>query len=284
MADIIAFETLVDNLNTELNALSTELFNDSKISREINFEIVPHYQDNEESSKYDDATIGAVAVRGDGSFAPSQTYSGNTERMIVTFDAFTWDADDMDYILNEYANRNTGKLIKSDDWVYSGTFEKPAFIDRTIDEGEKRIVIFFEILYSFVFKGITSDDILLKINDVEVPVISYVSKIEKNGPSNDTGSDAGKDKSIYVGNTLSKTIKFVHINETEINNILEDIDSGDYLNRTYDIFYGVSCDENGLNCVYDNGTVTMVLGQGTVEFTEGRFQTIEATFYYYRTL
>lgn len=284
MANLITFETLIDNLNTELNTLATTLKTSGDIERELSFAIVPHYQDNEEEKDYaEDVRIGAVAVRLAGGFRPSQQYQGYNERILVTFDAFTNDSHDMDYLLNEYANQNTGKLIKSLDWVYSASFEKPQFIDRSVDKGNQRVVVFFEILYSFVFKGIISDDITLKINGTTVPVLSYASKIEKRGPVTDTIVIPGEEKAFYTSSLTSKTIKFIHINDTEINNILEDIDSGEYLNRQYTIFYGVGCDENDLNCLYDK-THTMVLQTGTVDYTEGGFQQIEATFLPYNSL
>jgi hypothetical protein len=287
MADLITLKAIVKLLNTDLNALSITLKADTKIDRAIPFAIVPHYQDNEEDKAWsEDVRIGAVAVRLNGSFSPSQQYVGYRDRILVTFDAFTKDANDMDYILNEYARQYTGKFFKLDDWIYQATFEKPSFINRNVDAGEQRVSIFFEIQYDFVFKGIVSDDITLKINNVSVPVLSYVSKIEKKGPTGDVITVPGKDTSRFTTSMISKTFKFIHINNAEINKVLEDVDSGDFLNREYEIFYGVSCVEveEEVTCLYDNGTITMVISNGGIEFAEGTFQTIEATFLLYKSL
>jgi hypothetical protein len=284
MADLVSFETLINNLNTELNALAVTLKAANKISRAIPFNIVEHYQDSEAEKDWSATVeVDGLARRVGGGFSPSQTYQSYSDRIIIAFDSFTNDAYDMDYILNQYAQLNSGKLVKTDDWVYSGTFDRPQFVDRTVDKGEQRIVVFFEVLYTFVLKGITADDILLKINAVEVPVLSYTSKVEKRGIVTNTIIDPNVEKGLFTSSSISKTIKFIHINDTQINLILEDIDTGNFLNRTYTIFYGVSCDENGLNCLYDS-TVTAVLSNGSIDYAEGGFQTIEATFLIYNDL
>jgi hypothetical protein len=278
MADLISFETIIDNLQTGLNTLSNTLSTANRIDSNLQFNIEEHTQDSEADKKYSTgATIDGIAIRIGGTFNPSQQYAGYQERITVTFDAFTRDKNDMDLILNEYATQNSGALTKTSEWVYFASFEKPQFVDRNVDSGEQRVSVYFDVIYSFVFRGILADDILLKINTVEVPVLSYASKIEKEGVTGDTLTDAGVKKAQFTKATTSKYMKFIHINNAQLNSMLQDIDTGSYLNREYTVFYGVACDENGLNCLY-NSTTTMKLSSGSVEFAEGQFQTIEGTF------
>lgn len=284
MASYITLDTLMDNLNTDLNALGVELEGTGKINRAIPFNIVANSQDYEDVKTFSDtAKVPGIGLNLSSTISPSQVYQSYRQVVAVTLNGFTQEIDDIEYLLNEFLSRNTGKFFKSEDWVYQLILELPTFIRTGVDEGEERFSAIFNITYSFLFKGFTSDDILLKINGEEIPVITYTHTMTKDGTTIPSLNNPDENRTKNKVTTVTKVIKFAHINNTELMKVFEDIDTGDFMNQTYTVFYGLGCDESGLNCTYDN-TETMVLTNGTIQYTEGGFQVIEGTFLIYNNV
>ena len=284
MADIITLDTIIEQLNTDINALSTTLKSNSKITRAIPFNVVANVQDYEDDKQYSSTSIVAGIARSlTGAFTPSQNYQAYSDNILITFYAFTNDVDDMEIILNEYASAYSGKWVRSGDWVYAARFDRPTIGNRDVDEGEERVVAFLNLSYSFILSGYLADDVMIKINTVEVPILSYNHNIVKEGKSSDSKTEGGVITTHHTKSTITKTMKFIHIANASLTELLEDIDTGDYLNREYTIFYGLSCDAAGANCTYNN-TETMVLTSGDIEFQEGGFQFIKATFLKFKDL
>jgi len=275
--DVVTLDTLMTNLNTELDALGVSLFGESKISRAIPFNIAANTQDSTDKIWTSTVKTPAIGKSLQGSFASSQEYQSYTDRVLVTFYGFNREVDDLMLILDKYAIENTGKYATQDDWIYQLSFEKAEVISREPDEGEERCTIQLEIGYLFLFKGYTSDHITIQINGERVPVRSYTHKLEKEGSTKDSFANGGINQTKNIKGVITKTITFININNTEINKVHEDIDTGTFLNRTYTIFYGLGCDDAGENCDYDNSD-DFVLTSGTIDYTEGGFEIITGTF------
>ena len=284
MADIITLDAIVEQLNTDINALSTTLKASAKITRAIPFNVVANVQDYEDSKVYDaDAIVAGIARSLTGTFAPSQNYSAYSDNVLITFYAFTNDVDDLEIVLNEYASAFSGKWVRSGDWIYQANFDRPTIGPRDVDEGEERVIAYLNLTYSFIENGYIASDIMIKIDDVIVPVLSYNHNLVKSGKSSDSKSEGGVVTTRHTKSTITKTIKFIHIANASLTLLLQDIDSGNFLNRTYTVFYGLSCNTSGTACTYNN-VETMVLNSGDIDFIENGFQFITATFLVYKDL
>jgi len=274
----ITLDTLAEQLNTGLNAMSATLEASGDISRVIPFDVSAHTQDYEDAKTYaTDVIISGLLSRLTGTVAPSQKYKSYTDTVVLTIYGFTKEVEDMEKVLNEYCLQESGQAYTNGDWIYSGAYERPTIIGRGVDEGEERFSAVLNIDFAFIFKGYTSDDVLIKINDEAIPILSYTHKLTKEGKDGAYVDDGAVVKVFNTKGTITKTIKFIHIDGTEANKIFADIDTGNFLNQEYDFFYGLSCDAAGANCTYDN-EVTMVLTDGTITVVEKQFQTIDATF------
>lgn len=271
--NVITLDTLLAELQTALDLQATTLLGTGDIERAIPFNISAYTQDlSKDKSKPFSATakVPALGVPITGSFAPSQNYQSYNNIVSLSFYGFNSEKDDLMKVLDQYALDTSGKYFKSDDWIYQLTFEKPTIIGRNTDEGTERVTVVFDIGYLFLYKGYVADDVTITINGEAVPVQTYTHNLTKSGSSKDKLGDLGKVKTKNTKGTIKKVISFVHINNTEINKVHEDIDSGDFLNRTYTLAYALGTD-------YSNSD-TFVLTDGTINVSEGNFVTISATF------
>jgi len=284
MADYISIDTQTDVLNTDLNTISNELFGTGDIARDIPFNVVANVQDYEDDKAYSsDVKVPGIVTALSGTVAPSQKYQAYSDVVLLTIYAFTREVEDTLQVVNEYINQNTGKFSKTDDWTYQLSFERPTVINRGVDEGEERVSILLNITYNYVFKGYTSDDITLKIDGDIIPVTSYSHSMQKIGTDNANLVNVGILKSRPHSSKITKDISMVHVDITGANKIHEDIDAGNLYSRTYSVFYGLGCDENGENCTYNN-TEVMVLTEGNIQVIEGGFQTLTTKFEIYNDL
>lgn len=270
MADYITLATMATTLNTALNTLSGTLNTAGDISREIPFNVVEDIQDYEDTKVYSSTvTVPGIMQRLDGNVNPSQVYQQYQDIVLVSIYAFKRELDDVLKVIDEYVQANTGKFTRTTDWVYQMSFKRPTIIDRGVDEGEERVTVALEITYQYIYKGFTSDDVTVKINTVEVPVINYTSKVTKTLKSAPRINASGVIKHKAINTSIQRSITFIHIDNTTLNQVVEDIDSGN-LNRTYSIYYGYGT-------TYSN-TETMIILEGDIQVAEGGFQIVNVTF------
>lgn len=278
MADYISIETLADNLNTDLNALSVSLEGSGDISRVIPFNVVGNIQDYEDSKVYtSDVVVPAIMVNASNSVAASQTYQSYTQVTIVDIYAYTRELDDVIRVVNEYVNTNTGKFTKSNGWTYQQSLTLPDILGRVVDEGEERITVRFNLTYTFIQNGYMSDDVTITLDGNEVPVINYTHKLVKTGVSQPTLDDVGVSKRRNKEGIITKTMRVIHQNATTTNKLHEDIDTGDFLNRTYAFVYTLGTSD------YTNSE-TLVLVDGSISFIENGFVILECIFEKYQDL
>lgn len=272
MADYINIETLADNLNSDLNTISATLYGNSVIAREIPFNVVGNIQDYEDSKQWaTDVIVPAIMINATNNVSPSQVYQSYNQTVIIDMYAFTRELSDVLNVINTYVQENAGKFTKSNGWTYQQNVTLPDVLGRVIDEGEERVTVRFNITYSFVQNGYMSDDVTITIDGEELPVISYVHKLVKSGISTSTIIEAGKTKRKNKDGFISKSLTIIHQNTTAMNKIHEDIDTGDFLNRTYAFVYTLGSTD------YTNSE-SLVLVDGTIRYTENGFVLIDAVF------
>lgn len=290
MAEYISLNTLAKKLTNDLNTISAELYASSSINRSIPFIIsadIDDYNKTDENKKYSSTVkVQGLMSQIGGAISPSQVFEAYNDVVLVPIYGYRKELKDMKKVIDLYLQRNTGKFTKSNDWIYQQEFQRPQVIDRGKDNGEKRVTILLEITYKFIFKGYTSDDITIKINGEEIPVLSYTHSNERSGVNNDNLTDAGNLKARNRRSDVTKVIRFVDIDNTEINKVFEDIDKGNYngdYNNTYTVFYGKGYDADLDTYKYSN-TETMIITSGQIQFTQENFQTVEVTLAVYNDL
>ena len=269
MAEIVSLVEIASIINDELNALTDELYNDSLISRNIKFNIQSNAMDNVDDKEYsDDVVTPGLVTRLSSPFAASQDFQSYQENILISLYAYYYDKDDLTYIFGEYSKRNSGKWFRvakdTDNWSYSGAYELPTMNNRAMDQ-EERINLYQTVKYDFILNGYVKDDLDIFINGTQMPYLTYNSSIQKQKQSGDSALDTTKVTSYAIKTARSKRIDFIFVDNTEIHNIYEDIETGNFRNRVYTV--RVAFYYNGQEYRHDN-TADMILTNGSILTTE----------------
>jgi hypothetical protein len=267
----ITLDDITTLINDELNLMSDALFASGDITRDITFEIsADHLEEPDKTYSTSVVTPGVTKIDSPGEVAPSQQFAQITNTIKLYIKGFHKDLSDLKQIINQYYLDYSGFQNVIDTWRVQRTYNTPLYSDVYIDDGEDRINIELTIDYLFMFNGVMSDDVTIKVNELELPILSFSHTIEKQGASDEIITKPNVNSSWFTtrNNAYSMSFRYLKDNDTMLE-IVEDIKTGQFLNRKYCIEY----DDGQFN-----DRLTMLLSNGTISYTVGGFLTIQATF------
>lgn len=263
-------DTLTALINTEVNELSTRMYGTSDMNREM---VVRLTADNQEDlDKVYSSTVvtpGVVRIL-TGNIAPSQEFAQINTSIVLELYGFNKDIEDLKILLNTYALENSGVLEVIDTWRVLRAFQMPNFGQVGIDEGEDRIICQLIIDYTFAYNGVMSEDVSITVNELELPILSFAHQIQKEGTSGEIITKPSVNSSWFTTRTMGYSMTFIYLKDNNtMLEIVEDIKTGQFLNRLYTVEY-----EDG----QFNDKLTMMISTGDISYTTGGYAIISATF------
>lgn len=269
--NVITLNDITTILNTEINELSTSLYGTSDISREVVFNIQADHLE-EPDKTYSDTVItpGVTKIEVPGDVAPSQEFAQINTEVKLYIKGFHEDMDDLKHILNKYILDYSGYQNIIDTWRVQRAYKTAIYSDVYIDEGEDRFNIELTIQFLFIFNGVMSDDVTVKVNELELPILSFSHALQKEGVSDEIITKPSVNSSWFTTRNMAYSMSFRYLKDNDtMLEIVEDIKTGQFLNRVYCIEY-----DDGQY----NDRLNMLISNGNISYSVGGFLTIQATF------
>ena len=265
----ITLDQMATLFNDELNALSTTL------SYNIILDINDWFKEDKADKLYSATVVtpGVLYRDVEGDIAPSQQFAQISEQLKLSIKGFNKDLDELKTLISTWSLNNSGKQDVIDTWRIQRAYKTPIFSEVYHDEGEDRINIDISIGLLMSFNGVTSEDVSIKVNELELPILTFAHTINKEGASDEIITKPTVNSSWFTTRSMgySMTFRYLKDNDT-MNEIVEDIKTGQFLNRPYSVVY----DDGQSNDILD-----MTISNGSIQYTTGGFLTINATFIEY---
>jgi hypothetical protein len=280
MAKIIALTEIAAIVEQELNDIAVELYNDDELSNKIVFKITADFQDYQRSLtkefEVDDEVVYTPGVLERINFEqfPDSEIGMYSEEYSINIYSFFKDNADIRKIFDTYVYREntTNRLITEGDWLIQKTtraIDLSGEIEPQDGTGEEREVGVFTFAWSFLDGGVHSSKVVVKIDNVRIPINAFsLSKEKINFPA--TNLSYGELSALILNGGFTLTLNMPYTtSNAKVKEILDDIIKNTSLFKTYSI---------NISDGNVNETLTTHLISGQETFTNNSTVNIEATF------
>lgn len=209
---------------------------------------------------------------------PSEKFKSFDRVVTLAFFANDKDKEELRFIFDNFAAYVNMKQPNDtlDSWKVIKRYTPATLEMAGVEEGVEYIAGAISCVYSFLYEAINHEDVIFKINGVELPVIdlTFSKAMDVKAPKF-VGQACPEDIIVSKGLNLGvRTILIKSPTEPELNNlnfnIMRDIKSTVSINNSYEVALDFSI---GGEDVYQ-----MHISEGTIESATGSFVQIQLTF------
>jgi len=280
MAQIISLPEIAAKVEQQLNDISVELYNSSDISNKIVFKITADFQEYQrgltrEFEEGDEIVYTpGILERLNFEQFPDSEIGMYQEDYSINIYSFFKDNLDIRKIFDTYVYREntTDRLDSEGDWLIqkvTRALDLSGEIEPQDGTGEEREVGVFTFTWSFLDGGVHSSSVVVKVDNVKIPINAFsFSKEKVSFPAANLSYGELSNLMLTGGFSLTLSMPYTTSN-TKVKEILNDILLHTSLFKTYSI----NINDGSVNQTF---TVQLVSGQET--FTNNSTVNIEATF------